>query len=62
MFFSGVKRNGVLPLMMSVVAKQRGMMAEAVPEACLQAQAMPTSRRLEELRHQQRGGSFFVNN
>ena len=55
MFFSGVKRNGVLPLMMSVVAKQRGMMAEAVPEACLQAQAMPTSRRLEELRHQQRG-------
>ena len=34
-------------------------MAKAVPEACSQAQAMPAARRLEELRHQQRGGEFF---
>ena len=34
-------------------------MAKAVPEACLQAQAMSAARRLEELRHQQRGGEFF---
>ena len=35
-------------------------MAKAVPEACLQAQAMPAARRLEELRHQQRGGGVFL--
>ena len=54
-FFSGAKRNGVFPLVMSSVAQQRGMMAGHVQELALKHNAMTADQKLAELRQQQRG-------
>ena len=54
-FFSGTKWNGVFPLMMSLVAKQRVMMAGLVRELAHRHRAVTAARMLEEQRHQQRG-------
>ena len=54
-FFSETKWNGVFPLRMFSVAKQRVVMAGLVLRACTQAQSHGISAMLEEQKHQQRG-------
>ena len=53
------KRNGVFPLMMSIVAKQRVLMAGLVRELAHRHRAVTAARMLEEQRHQQRGFDGF---
>ena len=54
-FFSGAKRNGVFPLEMSYVAKQRVMMSGLVWELAHGHRAMTSALMLEEQRHWKRG-------
>ena len=58
-FFSEAQRNGVFPLMMSLVAKQRVLMAGLVRELARRHRAVTAARMLEEQRHQQRGFDGF---
>ena len=44
-----------LPRMMFIVATQRVMMGWLVQELALKHTAIPSARRLEELKHQKRG-------
>ena len=58
-FFSEAKRNGVFPLMMSIVAEQRVLLAGLVRELAHRHRAVTVAQMLEEQRHQQRGFDGF---
>jgi len=58
-FFSETKFHGVFPLMMSLVAKQRVLMAGLVRALARRHKAVTAARMLEEQRHQQRGFNGF---
>ena len=62
MFFSGAKRNGVFPLVMSSVAQQRGMMAGLVQELALKHNALTADQKPQSLDSNRGVFMVFVNN